>query len=255
MNKNTIPVYIINMKDSKTRMQRVREQLEELAIPYTRIDAVVGRELTEAEINACYDPILNKQLHHRNLTVGEIGCYLSHRKVFTMMVEQGIEKSLILEDDIVIKQHLQECIDIAQQSSGWDVIKIADDEDVTPAASKELSEQVNLISYNRVPNRTMGYFISLEAAKKMLSRDRFYRPVDVDFQFYRDFDITICGLTPNAIEVCPQLGVDENSDIAKQNRGAHSNHSTFLRNLKYRWALKQRRKSVSYDIQQFQIEK
>ena len=93
MNKNHIPVFVINMEDSKTRMQRVRKQLEELCISFTRIDAVVGRALTATEIDECYDPELNKNLHHRNLTVGEIGCYLSHRKVFAMMGEQNIQKA------------------------------------------------------------------------------------------------------------------------------------------------------------------
>ena len=253
MNNSCIPIYVINLEDNKPRLDDVTQQLDALNLPFERIDAVAGKKLSADQIAQIYDKNANKSLHHRNLTVGEIGCYLSHRKIWQKMVDNQIERVLVLEDDIHVQPSLVECIKLVGTATGWDVLKIADFENVTPAASQTLNEDFQLVSYNKVPNRTMGYFITLAAAKKMLRRNKIYRPVDVDFQFYSDFGISVCGLRPNCIDVSPQFGLEENSDIAKQNKGEHHNHSTFFRNLKYRYQLYKKRQTESYSLEQFEL--
>jgi len=254
MNNSCIPIYVINLEDNKPRLDDVTKQLDALSLPFERIDAVAGRKLSADQINDIYDKHANKTLHHRNLTVGEIGCYLSHRKIWRMMVDKQIERVLILEDDIQVQPSLVECLKLIEASSGWDVLKVADFENVAPAATQQLNDNFHLVSYNKVPNRTMGYFITLSAAKRLLQREKIYRPVDVDFQFYSDFNISVCGLRPNCVDVSPQFGLEENSDIAKQNKGEHHNHSTFFRNLKYRYQLHRKRKTESYSLSQFKLE-
>ncbi|NVK23387.1 MAG: glycosyltransferase family 25 protein [Gammaproteobacteria bacterium] len=251
MSSHSVPIYVINLDDNQPRLADVTEQLEVLNLNFERISAVAGRRLTEQEITECYDANNNLKHHHRDLTKGEMGCYLSHRKIWQKMVDGQIPKALILEDDIRIQPRLLEALDIANKSQGWEVIKVADAESVCPAHSKELTDNMTLVSYFKVPNRTMGYFITLEAAKKMLSLKRFYRPVDVDFQFHTDFDVSVCGITPNCIDISPEFGLEEQSDIVRQNQSEHNNHSTFFRNLKYRYSLYKRRKTESYQISDF----
>lgn len=38
--------------------------------------------------------------HHRPMTMGEIGCFLSHYNIWKKIVEQDQELVLVLEDDI-----------------------------------------------------------------------------------------------------------------------------------------------------------
>lgn len=38
--------------------------------------------------------------HHRQMTMGEIGCFLSHYNIWKRIVEREQEVALILEDDI-----------------------------------------------------------------------------------------------------------------------------------------------------------
>lgn len=241
------------MEDNLPRLRDVSEQLEAFNLIFTRVNAVAGLSLTSQQLEDCYDHASNKKHHHRDLTKGEIGCYLSHRKIWQTMIDQNIDKALILEDDISVQKEIIDCLSIAQKSQGWEVIKVADAENITPAQTKKVNGSFELVSYNKVPNRTMGYFITKAAAEKMLSKKKFYRPVDVDFQFYSDFDVSVCGLIPNCIEISPEFGLDDQSDIVRQNQGEHNNHSTFWRNLKYRFALKQRRKSESYQLDKFQF--
>ena len=241
------------MEDNLPRLRDVSEQLQAFNLEFHRVNAVAGRGLSAQQLNDCYDQVQNKKHHHRDLTKGEIGCYLSHRKIWQNMIDENIDRALILEDDISVKKEIIECLNIAEQSQGWDVIKVADAENITPAKTKKVNGTIHLVSYNKVPNRTMGYFITQAAAKKMLSKEKFFRPVDVDFQFYSDFDVSICGLVPNCIEISPEFGLDDQSDIVRQNQGEHNNHSTFWRNLRYRFTLKQRRKTESYQLDNFQL--
>ena len=253
MSLNHVPIFVINMEDNLPRLRDVTNQLKTFNLEFERIDAVAGRSLTQQQLNDCYDSELNKQFHHRDLTKGEIGCYLSHRKIWQKMNDENTDRALILEDDIAIKSEISEGLDISNDEQGWDVSKVAYAENVTPAETKKVNQNIELVSYYKVPNRTMGYFITQDAAKKMLNKDKIYRPVDVDFQFYRDFDISVCGFVPSCVEISPVFGLDEQSDIVRQNCGEHNNHSTFWRNLKYRFSLNKRRKTQSYQLDNFQI--
>ena len=253
MKERRIPIFVINLADNVPRFEDVKKQLDALSLEFERVDAVAGKALSQSEIDATYDKRSNRKRHHRNLTVGEIGCYLSHRKIWQKMQDETIDKALILEDDIVVMPFLQESLSLMEQAQGWDVVKIADAEQVMPAHTQAISDRFHLVSYNKVPNRTMGYFITREAAKKMLSREKIYRPVDVDFQFYSDFNISVCGLRPSCVEISPEFSTEDSSDIAKQNRGGHNNHSTFFRNLKYRYQLHNKRKQISFPLEKFSL--
>lgn len=248
-----IPTYVINMATSTERLADVTAQMERLGLAFERVEAVVGADLSQDEIKKVYDAEANRKYHHRNLTPGEIGCYLSHRIIWQKIAEGDSEFALILEDDLQINDNIISCLELVTKTMGWDVLKISDTENVAVANKKRITSTFDLVSYHKVPNRTMAYFISKSAALKMLSKPKFFRPVDVDFQCYTDFGISVCGLRPNCVEMSEEYGQPEQSDIAKANKGNHSSRSTFLRNLKYRWAMHNRRKEVSYDLDNFQV--
>ncbi len=253
MNQPSTPIYVINMASSEQRLEDVSQQLSALKLDFTRIDAVAGAELSERELAECYDEKSNRNKHHRNMTKGEIGCYMSHRKAWQQLIEDGAPYALIMEDDIKILPTLVPCLALVTRTSGWDMLKISDTEHVEPAEQSSIDNDFTLVSYKKVPNRAMAYFLSQEAAKKLLSHSRFFRPVDIDFQCYADFDISVCGLRPNCVEMSEEFGKPEYSDIARMNKGKHSSGSTFWRNIKYRLAMHKRRQSISYDINKFTI--
>ena len=47
--------------------------------------------------NICYKNIIS---FFRNVKLGEVGCFLSHRKIWTEIVENRLALTLILEDDV-----------------------------------------------------------------------------------------------------------------------------------------------------------
>ena len=230
-----IPTFVINLDESVERYQEVLPQLQKFSINAERISGVRGSKLSEHEFSQAYDEVANKKYFRRGLTVGEVGCYLSHRKIWQRMVDENIEFALVLEDDIVINDNLVECQQHVEALIKYDIVKLADDRNCPPAESKALDQQHTLVSYTNIPNCTTGYFISLAGAKKFLVRERIYRPVDIDMQHCYELGVSVVGVTPYPLDKNMKWDVDEMSDIAIDNGGAHSvKTDSYWRNIKYR---------------------
>lgn len=95
------PVYIVSLKKDFTRRNTISKKLNEYKIGHKFVDAVVGKELSPEEIS-----MLNlqgiKKRKRRSPTFGELGCSLSHQKIYNEMINNHIEWAIILEDDAII---------------------------------------------------------------------------------------------------------------------------------------------------------
>lgn len=93
-----VKCYVINMEKDHDRREFITAQLDNLGMAYTFFKGVYGKGLSAAELEQHYNQ--NKaQLAWRELTLGEIGCALSHIGIWRDMVENGVSHALILEDD------------------------------------------------------------------------------------------------------------------------------------------------------------
>lgn len=102
-----LKTYVINLEKSTVRRQHMADQLA----PYPFLDveflkAIDGRLLTEEERCARFDYARSKKLYGRTLNAGEVGCALSHRKVYQTLLDENRDYALVLEDDISIKRDL-----------------------------------------------------------------------------------------------------------------------------------------------------
>lgn len=225
------PVYIINLDCAQDRMENMHEQLMNLNIDYTRISAVKGIDLSEAEISQVYSSALNKHYFRAGLSLGEIGCYMSHKNVWRKMVAENIAYAVILEDDMLLNPTFTDIFKHSNTFKQYDLIKLADNRDHQPRYKKQLNDKFELINFTKIPNCATGYTLSLAGAKKLLSREKFYRPVDIDMQFCRELNLSVFGLRPYPITENKNMI----SNIVTLNGGFHGKKSTsFIRNIKYR---------------------
>lgn len=102
-----LKTYIINLEKSVVR----KRYMQELLSPYSFLEvefitAVDGRMMSQEELRSLFD--FEDSLNHygRYLNPGEIGCTLSHRKVYEAIVQGDSPYALILEDDIAIQKDL-----------------------------------------------------------------------------------------------------------------------------------------------------
>ncbi len=108
-------IYYINRDQSTARRDWMESQLSQLAndkIQYSRISAVEGATLSEAEINAVteYDKGTTQKL-----SANEVGCFLSHRKAWQQISDSPDEYGVVMEDDILLSSK----VDLFLSNTNW----------------------------------------------------------------------------------------------------------------------------------------
>lgn len=122
-------IFMINLKRRPERFDRMTESFDVLGLDVEHFPAVDGRDLNEDELQRLgieflegyADPYL-----HRQMTLGEIGCFLSHFYIWERMVAERLEEVLILEDDIRFEPYFKEravnVLNEARTVGGWDMM-------------------------------------------------------------------------------------------------------------------------------------
>ncbi len=85
-----IPIFLINLDTRPDRLVYVSTQLHELHLPFTRISAVLGKNLTESE-QQLFDKDRFIIEYKKPVTLGEIGCAMSHRLIWQKMLDENLE--------------------------------------------------------------------------------------------------------------------------------------------------------------------
>ena len=93
-------IFVINLEKSREKRDKISSILNNYTTNYEFFNAINGKELKTNEYNInldWYNPCDNT-----HMTLGEIGCALSHYNVWKKIVDENIENAIILEDDIEI---------------------------------------------------------------------------------------------------------------------------------------------------------
>lgn len=212
-------IFIINLADSHARLAHCRQQLAD--IQFERIEAVNGRNLNAQQIAQHYDEKHNPVRYHKPLTVGEVGCYLSHRKVWQRIIDEQLDYAIVLEDDFVLNQPIDGISQALEAiSEPWDYIKLAEYPNKRKAIHSASCGAYELVVYNKVPARTCAQVVSLQGAKKLLAASqRFSRPVDIDIQYWWEMGIVVYGLKPYIFK--PNLSVYSEIDGLRHRKQSH----------------------------------
>ncbi|XP_074117444.1 procollagen galactosyltransferase 1 isoform X2 [Sminthopsis crassicaudata] len=125
-------VFMINLKRRSDRRERMLRTLYEQEIECKVVDAVDGKAMNTSQVEALGIRMLpgyQDPYHGRPLTKGELGCFLSHHQIWKEVVERGLEKSLVFEDDlrfeIFFKRRLMNLMyDIEEEGLEWDLMSI-----------------------------------------------------------------------------------------------------------------------------------
>ena len=124
-------VFVINLRSSAERRNSIRGQLDKIKIPYVLVTAVDGKQMTEdtlvaynyfknqrqelpvnntADLNVGKNFRMPPLILERDMAAGEIGCFLSHCKIYAHIVEHKIPFSVILEDDVLLSPNFGETL-------------------------------------------------------------------------------------------------------------------------------------------------
>ena len=110
----TVPVFVISLPNATRKQEEVKKHMQNLGIPFEFVWGVDGRLLSEEELQKVFDreKSYNYYKWYRNrsgaggveLSRGEIGCTLAHRKVYRKMVDENIRLAVVLEDDVFVTE-------------------------------------------------------------------------------------------------------------------------------------------------------
>lgn len=95
--------FVIHLARAEGRRGHVAALRHQSPVPVEVIDAVDGATLDEAAVRAVYQPHdLLEPRYPFEISRGEIGCFLSHRKAWQAIVDSGADAGLVFEDDVVL---------------------------------------------------------------------------------------------------------------------------------------------------------
>lgn len=96
-------ILVVTLARAKDRQARVRERLA--GLPYEFVEGFDKAHLDKATLarEGLYDEATARQAsrYGRDLTLGHLGCSLSHRRIYEETIRHGWRRVLVFEDDVV----------------------------------------------------------------------------------------------------------------------------------------------------------
>ncbi len=201
---------ILSLDRAIERRPQVSKTIAVCPLRCSVVSAVDGSLLSEAEISKVYQRKLYSPKYIAELRKGEIGCFLSHRKVWKQIAEGAADVAFVVEDDIELRQpDFNSALTFAlQHIKAGEYIKfhIADQGSVHRAL--ETDGYHSLIQPTVVPLGTTSQLVTRDAAVRLLeSTHQFDRPVDTFLQMFWLTGVPVKVVTPPCVsEISNSIG-------------------------------------------------
>lgn len=190
-------ILVINLAERADRRAAAAATLTACGAPYSFIEACDGRLIPTPP---AYDRARRLRLAGKELTQGEIGCYLSHLRAMAQMLAEGLDWAVIAEDDLVAAPDLAEVIAaLAAIRHRLEIVKLECSEN-RPRGFRSigpLTEGRTLARMANVTHGAAGYFITRPAAERFIRHSRsFFRPLDVALARSWETGIDVLAVQP-----------------------------------------------------------
>lgn len=159
--------FVINLDERKDRLQHIQKVGKKLKLDLHRISAVKGIDLKMDTL-----PVssfvktslkLKKRFSKIHLTeYGEVGCFLSHRKIWEQVQNEG-ESCLVLEDDADPLPQASEYLNRVKESN-YDLIILGIHEG---KFSPQIQSFPNWLDTGKLLTGSCAYILTSSAAKKL----------------------------------------------------------------------------------------
>ena len=188
--------YVINLDRSVDRMERFKESFESFPIPFIRIPAVDGKNLSfPVEI---YDAFTFFVQMGRDALPGEIGCYLSHLTALEMFLESDKEFAMICEDDA---KPIPECYEVIEQaishSTSWNLLRLYGGRSRTTFPYQKLLHSHHLSTSITSMSGAVAYIVNRVTAEIFARQLRHMTAAYDDAIFYGRLSVKEATVFPN----------------------------------------------------------
>jgi GR25 family glycosyltransferase involved in LPS biosynthesis len=211
-------MYVINLKKNNKRYNDFMINTRNANVNVSRFNATYGIELAEN------DPYIKKYFKDNiNLTKPQLGCAISHIKIWEDAVRNNYDTVVIFEDDAIIPPNFKEKINIVfnQLPKDWDMLLLG----INSGYCKKYRFANNLLSFEKGRNfiikKTKGnwglfaYVLNIKFIKELL-KQKFTTTVDnyIRDKYYYNDNYNIFLSNP----IIVHHEYDNYSDIINKNR-------------------------------------
>lgn len=180
-----IKCYVINLKRCPEKKYKIINRLDKYPIlNYEIIEAIDGLDIDNEYMNKNNYNTLDTWKdpnYNRNITLGEIGCSLSHYNIYKKIYDREDEIALILEDDAIFCDNfdnlLIEIINKLNNLNYWDMLYLGRKK-VYNIEEKQIIENIYKSSYSYW---CIGYIVNKKFCEKIINDKKFLNniiPID-----------------------------------------------------------------------------
>ena len=192
-----IHTFVITMPNEINRQKKAKYQLKDISDNFEFFFAPGKPE----KIPSNYNKWKRRFYYGRDLTLGEFGCFQSHKSVLKKIVNNELEVALVLEDDFIFLDGFKESINaLLKCNYKWELVRLLSKPKLKNRMKKSvanLNEKFNLIRLSTAPGGAYAYLVSLKGAKKLLSAmNEIWCPVDLVMGQPWRTDIEILTILP-----------------------------------------------------------
>lgn len=218
--------YVINLEKSTVRKQYMQELLSAYGfLDIEFIKAIDGRLLSDAERRSSFDLNKSMNLYGKALNAGEIGCALSHRKVYeTLLANPVLDYALVLEDDISVIRDLN-----ALDLSGIDKVMRSKKPRVMMLSGDYCYYKKKAITRLYSAVGAYAYIVNRAAAKLILSITPPCYVAD-DWLYFKRKGLSLFAVLPYMIDANINMEFLE-SDVKQENWGINRSKMSLKENL------------------------
>ena len=203
-------IFIVSLKDATQRRQNITKRMKDLGLSFEFFDAVDGRN----GLSECYEPMIDRNAIKRRLggmSGGEIACALSHALLYKKIVDENINNTIILEDDVILSDDFS--VMVTQElceKSGKDFIFLYHLFARAMVWGKvPFFNKYSLVKLARTPNSTAGYYLNNYMANYLYENT-------IPISWVADWNVNIASINSGAmVPRIVQHPAIENSGLEK----------------------------------------
>jgi len=167
-----VQIFVINLEKDTERRSSITGQLSALGLPFELVPGVYGAALSPQELESNYDDRKARWRMARSLVPAELGCALSHLKVYRQMIDRRVPCALVLEDDVRLPAELGSVLEASARTLDPchpDVWLLSPAEGRQGASGERAIREGQLLLPYRSGFYTSSYLLTLAAAKALLA--------------------------------------------------------------------------------------
>ncbi|MCH9739329.1 MAG: glycosyltransferase family 25 protein [Epsilonproteobacteria bacterium] len=219
-----VKIFVINLKKDVQKRKNMEKVLQGLNLEFEFIDAVYGKDLSNAEINSVYDENLAIEYNGRPMSKAEIGCMLSHLSIYKKVLEDNIQNTLILEDDVQIDGKILDVFNnIKSFPKDWECVLLSYYKEtyykkkycINYSSRNKISDNLKVGRFISPMISGAGYIINKAGARTLLNAtgERIKKPID---RYTGDETyVNLYGIMPKIVSVDPYFGEQSNLELER----------------------------------------